>query len=68
MRTYTIDHTGQTFRARTHREAWSELASRLRVDGPRALVATTEDGAEIRSSLYEGEDYILDAAGRRILA
>jgi hypothetical protein len=56
----------ETFRAPTHRAALAELSSRLRVDGPRTLVATSESGAEIRASLYDGEDYIIAADGRKV--
>ena len=38
----------------------------LRVNGPRALTASTENGAIVHASLYDDDDYILNAAGRLI--
>lgn len=52
--------------AATHKAAWAELAGLLAVDGPRALTATADDGAEIHASLYDGEDYIRTVDGRTI--
>lgn len=64
LRTYRIDGGG-SFHAPSHRAAHAELCALLRVDGPRTLVAWDEDGAELRASVYDGEDYIMDAKGRR---
>jgi hypothetical protein len=66
MTTYTLFRATETFRAATHRAAHRALSRRLRVDGPRVLVAQTDDGAEIRASLYDGEDYIVTRDGRTL--
>lgn len=66
MTTYHIDHTDETINATNHRAAYQELCRRLDVSGPRALEATGPGATRIRASLYDGEDYIRDRAGRVI--
>ena len=51
---------------RTLRDILRLVRGLLRADGPRALTTTTKNGAVIHASLYDGEDYMLDAAGRLI--
>ena len=63
---YYIRETYETFQAPTHRAAHRELCTRLRVEGPRALTALTNAGATVHASLYDGEDYIKDRAGRKL--
>ena len=38
----------------------------LKIEGPRGLTATTENGAEIHVELYEGRDYIKSANGKSV--
>jgi hypothetical protein len=70
MTTYTIHApygaSGESFTAPSHRAAHTELCRRLGVGYPRALRATTQDGAEVVASLYDGEDYIRTRDGRVI--
>lgn len=51
---------------KTLQEIRSKMNAMLRVDGPRALTASTDTGATIHVELYENQDYITLANGRRI--
>ena len=73
LRSYTVlqpdmERTpdGRTYDARTYADAWRHLAGLLSVDGPRCLLAVTDDGAEVRASLYDDEDYIIGAGGQNL--
>lgn len=63
MKTYTIEITDMEIRARSHRDCYRQLCEKLKVEGPRALVAQWQ-AIEIRASLYEGESYIRHRSGR----
>lgn len=62
----TIKTTGETISGKTLKEIKSKMNAMLKVEGPRGLTATTENGAEIHVELYEGQDYIKAADGRII--
>lgn len=62
----TINTTGETISGKTLKEIKSKMNSMLKVEGPRGLTATAENGAEIHVELYEGQDYIKTADGRYI--
>ena len=49
------DHSISSFTAKTHKDAFAHLYSKLSVSGPRALWAVTADRI-IKASLYDGED------------
>lgn len=66
MYTATISYTNQTISGKTLMSIYQQLNGMLRVDGPRGLIAITQNGAEICASLYPGEGYIKAADGRVI--
>lgn len=66
MYTATISNTNQTISGKTLMSIYKQLNGMLRVDGPRGLTAITQNGAEIHTSLYEGQGYIKAADGRVI--
>ena len=53
---------------KTYLECWTDLATRLRVSGPRGLVARSDNNgvAEIRASLYIDNDCVIDCRGHDI--
>ena len=57
--------TFKPFRAKTHKEAQSKLASMLSVDGPRGLAAVADNGALVGSSLYPDQDFIVPAPKKK---
>ena len=65
VRRWTIE--GEVVEGRTYADVWRLLAFRLRVAGPRKLVAVRDDGAEVCCSLYEGESYARDARSRDVM-
>ena len=70
IETYEYEFNDEIFsiEADTHRRAFAKLARRLRVTGPRAIVAYGPRGSEIHVSLAEDQrDMIIDSAGRNIL-
>ena len=62
----TIKTAGETVTGDTLKEIRSKLNGLLKVDGPRALTAQVDNGAEIHVELYDGQDYIRSADGRII--
>jgi len=62
----TIRSTGETVSGKSLRDIQRKMMRMLRIDGPRGLTAKTEDGAEIHTELYDGQDYIKTASGRVI--
>ncbi len=61
-----INSTGETINGKTLKEIKSKMNGMLKVEGPRGLTATAENGAEIHVELYDGQDYIKTADGRII--
>ena len=62
----TLSHNGQTIAGKTLRAIRKKMRAMLRVDGPRGLDATVDNGAEIHVELYDGQDIIWDKLGRII--
>lgn len=60
------DVTTEQLTGRNISDIRSQLNSRLRVDGPRALTAITDSGTEIHVELYDGQDYVRTALGREL--
>lgn len=61
-----INGTNETVNGKTLKDIRSKMNGMLKVEGPRGLTATAENGAEIHVSLYEGQDYIRTANGKII--
>ena len=73
LRNYTVlqsdmerTPTGEHYETDSHQQAWLILAGMLAIDGPRCLLARSEEGVELRASLYDGEDYIIGAGGQTL--
>jgi hypothetical protein len=61
-----INGSNKTINGKTLKDIRSKMNEMLKVEGPRGLTATTENGAEIHVELYEGQDYIRTAGGKII--
>lgn len=62
----TINDTGEVLTGKNLTEIRRTLNSMLSVGGPRGLTATTENGTTIHVELYEGQDYIRTASGKKL--
>jgi hypothetical protein len=61
-----INGSNETVNGKTLKDIRSKMNGMLKVEGPRGLTATAENGAEIHVELYEGQDYIRTADGKII--
>lgn len=57
---------GQTVTGKTLKAIRAKMCGMLKIDGPRGLTATVDNGAEIHVELYDGQDYIKTADGKII--
>lgn len=62
----TINTTGEKISGKTLNEIRSKMNAMLKIEGPRGLTATTQNGTEIHVELYEGQDYIRTRNGKTI--
>lgn len=62
----TIIDIGAIVTGKNLTEIRQTLNSMLSVGGPRGLTATTENGTTIHVELYEGQDYIRTADGKKL--
>jgi hypothetical protein len=61
-----INGSNETVNGKTLKDIRRKMNGMLKVEGPRGLTATTENGAEIHVELYDGQDYIRTANGKII--
>ena len=61
-----INGTNQVVTGKTLTEIKRNMMGMLKVEGPRGLTATADNGAVIHVELYDGQDYIKTADGRFI--
>lgn len=62
----TITSINKIITGKTLKQLQATMTRMLKVDGPRALKANVNTGAEIYVSLYDGEGYIRTASGNVI--